>query len=106
STNTFNLSATSLSQANTNQWPAQSLTSSYGLNHRILCLSGFVQCSAANSGQEIIRFAVSANPATNWIHNFGSIAVTCSGTTPVFWSTNLDTFAFPYVAIDTIENTN
>lgn len=109
-TNTYNLlvlmPGSGNPQPNTNQWPAQPLVSGYGLNHRILCLSGWVQCSGNNNGQEIIRFAASANATTNWIHNFSSVTVICASNTPVFWSTNLDTYAFPFVALDTLENTN
>lgn len=109
-TNTYNLLILTVgsgnTQPNTNQWPAQPLVSAYGLNHRILCLSGQVQCSAANNGLETIRIAVSSNPSTNWITGFCTLTVTCNGTTPVNWSTNLDTFAFPYVALQTLENTN
>lgn len=104
-TNNYNLSTTSSAQADTNSFPAQPVTSPYGLNNRLLTLSGDIQCSAANSGLETFYLAVSAN-GTRWVSNYTSFSITCNGTTHVPWITNIDTLSYPYVAIQRIGNTN
>jgi len=106
-TNTYNLSATTLFQGNTNQFPAVSLAGNtgQGFNRRYLFLSGQVQCSAANSGLETFRISGSGNASTNWI-TLATFTVTCNGTTPVPFGTNIDTLSFPYVCLQTLENTN
>lgn len=66
--------------------------------------------TGTNNAVATVRFAVSTD-LSHWTSNYFWFTATMNGTglaygTPVFVSTNCDTYAFPYLALQSIESPN
>ena len=106
-TNYFNLSTTPGSQANTNLWPALTV-SKFGLGARYVGLASSFACGAANSGVVTYQWAPSPDGSL-WLTNTANLVVvqvTANGTTAVTYGTNYDSGAWPFLSLYSVANTN
>lgn len=103
-TNTYNLSAVLQAQSDTNAHPALPLCNR-GLGSRLLALSIQSKATASTSGLTTVRLGASVDGAS-WQSNWLTFTITANGTSVVPFATNVDTYAFPFIALQSIENTN
>lgn len=109
STNFYLMPGQLVVNANTNLYPAI-LVENANNGQPLRNLSFQFIATGTNAAVATVRFAVSTD-LSHWTSNYFWFTATMNGTglaygTPVFVSTNCDTYAFPYLALQSIESPN
>lgn len=94
---------------NTNYYPSLEIVPGNNINPMRYVGLQFI-CTGTNGSVVTVALSASADNV-HWITNWNRFSVTCNGTglalgTPVQVLTNIDTYAFPYLALQSIECPN
>lgn len=91
---------------NTNLWPVLQFPDPVNLQaFRNLSLATQFASQDTNICNLIIRVAASADNA-HWVSNYAVITILANGTSTVSTNNNIDTIAMPFLALQSIANTN